>query len=614
MSLLSTPAHEHEISTLVVTWNVGTNSHPHPGSLGGEPDLTLLLPEARRFAKTPKAPSPSSSSQASRPRHLYHDLISYDSSSSPSLYTDSGATDHSGGGTLLDPSDPFSVVHPLLPTHRFDDPWATNSWEDDSWLPEEWRRPKPSPVDDSPVIPNIVVFGLQEIESQVTAAIRLPHNQPPCIGEPTDPLLALWAERMLAALEKVYGHTYTVLQSQRMVALGLIVFVDPAFQQSRRLTIEGRWMGVAGSGLAGLYGNKGAIATAIDFRYEALPRIVPYAPNAASVMQDMMMRHKMESRGPFRFSLCFVNCHLQAHEGQAYQDMRDAEVDFLFSSLIMTPNSDIVTGTDLHDGDAPSTPIPEDRHPILPGLPRVLSAEQREMLDPLIRHENIVNPNGLERERFEPVPEQPHRLIKDNNLIFMFGDFNYRFVGASSTLSRGHVNGLIDSQEIEKLVKLDQLWHGTRSETRTYHPFKSFVEAPISFLPTYKHSLPPALPSEPALKRYSSKRVPAYCDRILYSVTDNVGTPDLVDVLHYGSATEIGWSDHQPVSGLFLIHVNEVEYLNDPGFGSRTLTRTHPQGLNEIQALRIKRFVSNSVWILAVLAAMIIFLLCLRGL
>lgn len=79
---------------------------------------------------------------------------------------------------------------------------------------------------------------------------------------------------------------------------------------------------------------------------------------------------------------------------------------------------------------------------------------------------------------------------------------------------------------------------------------RTFHEAPITFAPTYKY--------DRFTNQYDTsekRRVPAWCDRILYRCRD----PARVETLHY-KRYEVNVSDHRPVSAAFTVKAKKVDY------------------------------------------------------
>lgn len=105
----------------------------------------------------------------------------------------------------------------------------------------------------------------------------------------------------------------------------------------------------------------------------------------------------------------------------------------------------------------------------------------------------------------------------------------------------------IRAGDLEYLLQHDQL----TKEMRTNRNFRlrSFREAPITFAPTYKY--------DRRSNEYDSsekKRIPAWCDRILYRCRE----PERVKALHY-RRYEVNVSDHRPVSAAFSARVRKVD-------------------------------------------------------
>lgn len=106
----------------------------------------------------------------------------------------------------------------------------------------------------------------------------------------------------------------------------------------------------------------------------------------------------------------------------------------------------------------------------------------------------------------------------------------------------------ITTGDYESLLQHDQLL----KEIAQNPGFRlcTFQEAPITFAPTYKY--------DPYTSNYDSsekKRIPAWCDRILYKARD----PSRVESLSY-RRYEVNVSDHKPVSAGFRINVKKIDH------------------------------------------------------
>ncbi|KAJ3034129.1 hypothetical protein HK097_004589, partial [Rhizophlyctis rosea] len=417
------------------------------------------------------------------------------------------------------------------------------------------------------IAPDIVVLGFQELVTQ-PSAIFLPHENfvygaaKIAVKKDAKELGGLepWIDLATSALNRAYGGkltstsspsynptstdttseenqqeetiTYEPLCLHRMTALGILLLTrsDPY----TRIKISSIRSGSIGTGLLGIYGNKGSVSISLDISLSNDPT------DTSSTLPS--------TSKPVSF--CFVNAHLGPHEGESYHDWRNEEISSIFDTLVLHPRN--------------------NRH---------------------------ISP----------------RLASNHDALWFLGDTNYRLRGAGSwkslksePLARSHVYDLIDKGDYKTLLSYDELTY--IRERLKWPSLKGFLEAPITFLPTYKHHIyhfgKLDFPSEknkavdlhhlPASQKHSSKRFPAYCDRILYkangslrgslssttpppptepSQTDNESesllnrldestsatewedakrfTSKAVTPLSYRTVQQMGWSDHKPVVGMW---------------------------------------------------------------
>ena len=116
---------------------------------------------------------------------------------------------------------------------------------------------------------------------------------------------------------------------------------------------------------------------------------------------------------------------------------------------------------------------------------------------------------------------------------FFFGDTNYRL-----NTVRERAFQLIQNQDFASLRKFDQLYQQTLKNPSFV--LSQFAEADIHFTPTYKFDV--------MTSRYDTsdkKRVPAYCDRILF-------LGDRIQVDYYSSINTLA-SDHKAVVGYYTV-------------------------------------------------------------
>lgn len=172
-------------------------------------------------------------------------------------------------------------------------------------------------------------------------------------------------------------------------------------------------------------------------------------------------------------------------------------------------------------------------------------------------------------------------LILDHEIVLFSGDLNYRI-----NLPRSQVLSLLSHQPptLEPLRSCDQLLlqiSSTNNNPATSFRLRGFREAGIlNFAPTYKF--------DRGTHQYDSsekKRVPAWCDRILYRedgiqdqddeddediestdkrrrtlTDDNTSTQSsVVRPLEYRSWPDLTISDHRPISAIFEIRIKKID-------------------------------------------------------
>ena len=147
---------------------------------------------------------------------------------------------------------------------------------------------------------------------------------------------------------------------------------------------------------------------------------------------------------------------------------------------------------------------------------------------------------------------QGYCFPRDHDMIWFFGDLNYRLKGDKELWAidgkksvelpkRSQVLEWIRDNNINALLEHDELIHLRK------HGFSligKFDEPPIKFLPSYKL----ITKSKQIPRLYSTSRLPAYCDRILYTQrTEHMN----MGCLYYDRIQGYTWSDHDPVIALF---------------------------------------------------------------
>lgn len=149
-----------------------------------------------------------------------------------------------------------------------------------------------------------------------------------------------------------------------------------------------------------------------------------------------------------------------------------------------------------------------------------------------------------------PSPTSNSWKINEHDIVFWFGDMNYRIAHGNEQVRKA----LLDKSTIP-LREKDQL----RCEMKLNRIFIGYAESVIEFSPTYKYDL--------GTDTYDSSekaRIPSWTDRILYHARRTKVRADgdieiaTVQPIDYIAAKQIRFSDHRPVSSLYLVTMKSV--------------------------------------------------------
>ncbi|KAK7269050.1 hypothetical protein RIF29_21765 [Crotalaria pallida] len=209
--------------------------------------------------------------------------------------------------------------------------------------------------------------------------------------------------------------------------------------------------------------------------------------------------------------MCFVNCHFAAHLDAVSR--RNADFDHVYRTMSFS------RPTNLSNAGAASTSSSV----------------------PTFRVTNSA----------EALPE-----LSEAEMVVFLGDLNYRLDGISYDEARDFVS----QRCFDWLRERDQL----RAEMEAGNVFQGMREAIITFPPTYKFER-----HQVGLSGYDSgekKRIPAWCDRILYRdcrsslVADcSLECPVVSSVLQYEACMDVTDSDHKPVRCIFSTDIARVD-------------------------------------------------------
>ncbi|XP_062195517.1 type II inositol polyphosphate 5-phosphatase 15-like isoform X2 [Phragmites australis] len=148
--------------------------------------------------------------------------------------------------------------------------------------------------------------------------------------------------------------------------------------------------------------------------------------------------------------------------------------------------------------------------------------------------------------------------LAEADMVVFLGDFNYRLNGITYDEARD----MVSQRSFDWLRERDQL----RVEMKAGNVFQGMREGAIRFPPTYKFQR-----HQPGLSGYDSgekKRIPAWCDRILYRDSRSVSiagcsleSPVVAAITSYEACMDVTDSDHKPVRCTFSVDIARVDEM-----------------------------------------------------
>ncbi|KAI7742830.1 LOW QUALITY PROTEIN: hypothetical protein M8C21_005670, partial [Ambrosia artemisiifolia] len=208
--------------------------------------------------------------------------------------------------------------------------------------------------------------------------------------------------------------------------------------------------------------------------------------------------------------ICFVNCHFAAHLEAV--NRRNADFDHVYKTMSFSRHPNLVNAS---SGMLPylflSCFLATSSYSfwILSGSPLVSALLFAAAVSSAIQTARLETAMGS-----LSVSELPE--LSEADMVVFLGDFNYRL----DDISYDEARDFISQRSFDWLREKDQL----HIEMKAGTVFQGMREAVITFPPTYKFER-----HQPGLAGYDSgekKRIPAWCDRVLYR--DN--RPDSSDI------------------------------------------------------------------------------------
>eukprot|EP01018_Ginkgo_biloba_P026068 Gb_09329 [translate_table: standard] len=238
----------------------------------------------------------------------------------------------------------------------------------------------------------------------------------------------------------------------------------------------------------------------------------------------------------FRRTLCVVNCHFAAHVDAVAR--RNADFEHVYQNMTFGRSASGVGAV----------------------AAGVSSAVQR------LKAVNVRRGSELEAEQIESdlafsqdiviAPDEVMPELAEADMLIWVGDFNYRL----DDISYEKAQAYISHKCFDTLLGKDQL----REEMKAGRVFQGMREGQIKFPPTYKFDR-----GQVGLQGYDSsdkKRVPAWCDRILFRDSRNdtsaeckLTCPIVASVAWYDACMDVIDSDHKPVRCMFEVDVSCID-------------------------------------------------------
>ncbi|KAL8030521.1 hypothetical protein ABFX02_14G291300 [Erythranthe guttata] len=355
----------------------------------------------------------------------------------------------------------------------------------------------------------IVVIGLQEVE--MGAGFLAMSAAKETVGLEGSAIGQWWQDHIGKALDE--GSTFERVGSRQLAGLMTAIWV----RNTLRTHVGDLDVAAVACGLGRAIGNKGGVG----LRLRVYDRI-----------------------------MCFVNCHLAAHLEAV--NRRNADFDHIYRTMTFTRSSNMLNNAAgmlrylyLLCSLVFSTYLFWLLYSC--GFPWILSiAAGVSSAAQMLRGPNASTVN----------PDEGKPDLAEADMVVFCGDFNYRLFGISYDEARDFVS----QRSFDWLREKDQL----RAEMKAGKAFQGMREALIRFPPTYKFER-----GKPGLGGYDSgekKRIPAWCDRILYR--DNRANPAeecslecpvVASILQYEARMDVTESDHKPVRCKFNVDIAHVD-------------------------------------------------------
>ncbi|XP_042469813.1 type II inositol polyphosphate 5-phosphatase 15-like [Zingiber officinale] len=146
--------------------------------------------------------------------------------------------------------------------------------------------------------------------------------------------------------------------------------------------------------------------------------------------------------------------------------------------------------------------------------------------------------------------------LSEADMVVFLGDFNYRL----HSITYDEARDMVSQRCFDWLRDKDQL----RAEMKAGKVFQGMREGQIKFPPTYKFEK--HLPGLAGYDSSEKKRIPAWCDRILYRDSRSISVaecssecPVVASISLYEACMDVTDSDHKPVKCKFCVEISHPD-------------------------------------------------------
>ncbi|KAK9450024.1 Endonuclease/exonuclease/phosphatase [Limtongia smithiae] len=363
-------------------------------------------------------------------------------------------------------------------------------------------------------------------------------------------------ERWTSNVLEVLGDSHMTIASCDLIGMVLLFFSHKKIASQ----ISNIQVATAGTGVFGLWGNKGAVS--IRFKLGANDMTGSEGVDIAVLNMHLSSGNSMQSleRRRWEMSEFERRIPLPRYNGKLYRKSRNggqSRTELLFQ------NGDLLKELDERGLDSP-----EDSEDVLSAYPdldissdSVTDAMAKTDLSDLVLSQDddstatdkqtsdsqAYSENGTTTTTSSIAATTAATVNSDlvgldgemDSIVFVFGDLNYRI-----SMDRKDLEQLVNKADYNGVLAWDQLRREIKEESVLF----GFQEGCISFPPSYKYDI-----GTSTFDTSEKARIPAYTDRVFFTPYPSLSLLDYESFMHYIS------SDHKPVAASFELRIPLID-------------------------------------------------------